>query len=369
MKSVCFITMRPNRGATGGPGGVLYLIQQALGRTVGDIRCHYIFQPIVNRSFKGKRDKLNWLLFKLYFTLHPHTYYVVHDICTARLLAKMHRHYSLVFHQQGPIVQEKMNFGEKLSAEQVRFWQEVENTAFSKAISVHFPSKGAEKMYFDNMYASCDRNFINVGAPLYNTIPEETATLVNELKKEEDTITFFSLGTLTEAKGQDRTVSVIERYIQKSHKKVRYIIVGNGPLAESVCKRCSEIAEYYKNFEFIYYPKLTHSEVLYIHSISDVYIMLHRISIFDFATLEAMQNGCALALSPIGGNLDFNVDDNVLFLRNAEDAEVLSDADIAVLKQKNKDAFEKFFSLTAFRQEYIKLIKNYFSAEPNIITN
>ena len=69
----------------------------------------------------------------------------------------------------------------------------------------------------------------------------------------------------------------------------------------------------YQKFKFIYYPSLPHDEVMYIHRVSDVYIMLHRLSIFDFATLEAMSARTAVILSPIGGNLDFNKNRNIIY--------------------------------------------------------
>lgn len=363
MKNVCFVTMRPNRGATGGPGGVLYMLQQTLGDTIKGVRCRYLFQSIVKRSFKGRRDKINQRLFQLYFLLHPHTYYITHDIYTAKLLAKMHRKYSLVYHQQGPIVQEKLNFGEQLSEDQIQYMHEIERMAFENAVSVHFPSKGAEDMYFDNEYASCKRKNVHIGQPLYNTIPTEQLQKITGLKAEKDKLTFFSLGTLTSAKGQDQVIGALEHLVAITTNKIRYIIVGSGPMSEQITKRCNELAKKNKHFEFIYYPQMTHAEVMYIHSIADIYIMLHRISIFDFATLEAMVNRCAVVLSFVGGNIDFNKDENILFVNKPKDIEVLLKADIETLKSRNKAVFDQYFSPAAFKREYTELITNFFTKE------
>lgn len=62
--------------------------------------------------------------------------------------------------------------------------------------------------------------------------------------------------------------------------------------------------------------------------------MLHRISIFDFATLEAMSQHSAVILSKIGGNLDFNMNSNVIFAEDVEkDESVLDKADLLLLRK------------------------------------
>lgn len=84
--------------------------------------------------------------------------------------------------------------------------------------------------------------------------------------------------------------------------------------------------------------------------------MLHRKSIFDLATLEAMKAGCALLLSPLEGNLEFNVCDNVLFAN--ETPLVIDPKKIEELKEKNKLAYQNFFSNEKFRREYEKVVND-----------
>lgn len=72
--------------------------------------------------------------------------------------------------------------------------------------------------------------------------------------------------------------------------------------------------------------------------------MLHRISIFDFATLEAMSQHSAVILSKIGGNLDFNMNSNVIFAEDVEkDESVLDKADLFALKESNFDVLTAIF--------------------------
>ena len=74
--------------------------------------------------------------------------------------------------------------------------------------------------------------------------------------------------------------------------------------------------------------------------------MLHRISIFDIATLEAMKAQCSLILSEVGGNIDFNKNDNVIFSKNAETCNMLFTNNVFLneMKDRNLRVFHKYFS-------------------------
>lgn len=361
MKEVIFATLRSNKGPTGGPGGVLYMLKETIGPGVSaNINAQYWFNPIdIKKNLKGLLDTPNKLLFKLKAYLNKEKYFIVHEIDSAAILADLKIKYSLVFHNQGPLVQEWLNFGRKLSNKDIRKIQERERKAFINAVSLHFPSGGAANMYFDNEYSSCKREEVTLGDPLYNTIPIDDKVKVEGIDKI-DGLTLFSLGTLTEAKGQDKTLEFVERLVHTYQGKVRYIFVGRGPLKDALISKCEAIKLANANFEYIYIPRLAHPEIMYIHSIADVYIMRHRLSIFDFATLEAMIENSAIVLSPVGGNMDFNKEDNIIFVDDDIQLAVdkLCSADIDLLKRKNKTVFDKYFSKNAFREEYTKVINH-----------
>ncbi len=357
---VIICTLRDNKGATGGPGGVVYMIKKTLGINYCKVPISYRFNPV---KFGGRfKYFINQLLFKIRCYLERDKYYIVHDIDAGSVLSRLKKTYSLVYHNQGPIVQELLNLGRKLNEKEKKVLFDREREAFMGAKSIHFPSLGAKEMYFNNNYATCKESQVRVGEPLYNTIPVEKGTKVEGLEKENDKITFFSLGTLTDAKGQDRAIDFVEKYIKSNpHNKVRYIVVGRGPLRELIHNRAKDILEKNSNFEFIYYPVLKHSEVMYVHEISDVYLMLHRISIFDFATLEAMSASSAVVLSPVGGNKDFNKSNNILFVDDKCDDNTISSLtidNIEKMKILNLEVFNQFFSELSFKQEYEKLIDN-----------
>lgn len=357
IKQIIISTLRDNKGATGGPGGVLYMLKEIVGNSINnDIPCKYEFNTI-SMNIIGKK-LLNKFFFILKALTRKKSFYVVHDIDAAYILAKLKVKYSLIYHNQGPITQEALNFGVKLTKSKIEKNKKKEKIAFINAVSLHFPSIGASNMYFTNEYRACELSETNIKEPLYNTIPNSSIIKLDNLKQEDDILTLFSLGTLTLAKGQDRVIDFIEDFLKIYISPIRYIIVGNGPLKDTLINRLNELVSLYPSFNYYYKERLSHSEVMYIHSISDVYIMLHRLSIFDFATLEAMSQDTAIVLSPIGGNIDFDKKNNIIYVSNNSKEEVLKliKADINLLKKENRNVFETYFSIDAFRKEYIDMI-------------
>ena len=336
------------------------MLSQTLGAYIDGIPCEYQFNTIRTIKFRNLISRINRFIFRLRCKIDCDTYYVTHDIETGAILAKLGKPYSLVYHNQGPIIQEKYNFGSKLSEEKLKYWKTCERLAFLGAKSLHFPSSGAAEMFFSNIYASCKKNEVNLSVPLYNTIPNENIKPVSGLDKKGDTLTFFSLGSLTEAKGQDRSILFIEKYLETYvGQNIRYIVVGKGPLEQLICKKGAELMKLYPNFEFVYYNSLRHSEVAYVHEISDVYLMLHRLSIFDFATLEAMFAKTAVVLSPVGGNIDFNKNDNIIFASGDYYTAIaqITAKEINKLKLLNYETYQRYFSASAFSIAYKEIVR------------
>ena len=287
-----------------------------------------------------------------------------HDIDTGALLARLGKPYSLLYHHQGPLIEEWTNFGIKMSESRKRRIKRTEKVALTKALSLHFPSNGATEMYFTSKLASCHRKDVNLGTPFYNIIPQVNPIKPEgfELEYKHEKITMFSLGTLTAAKGQDLTVAFIRKYAKNISKPIRYILVGKGPLKGKLIEELEEIKKDIPSFTYYYYASLPHEAVMYIHKISDIYIMLHRISIFDFATLEAMSQHSAIILSKIGGNLDFDKDSNIIFAEDVEhDPSLLTNADITSLQERNYDVFCRYFSEKAFVNQYKSFFKGMLS--------
>ena len=84
--------------------------------------------------------------------------------------------------------------------------------------------------------------------------------------------------------------------------------------------------------------------------------MLHRISIFDLATLEMMRIGKPIILSKQGGNLSFNKKANIIFTEGPKWQLNNKLCDLKHYGELNKEVFEVYFSKEAFKERYISMI-------------
>ncbi len=260
---------------------------------------------------------------------------------------------------QGSKVEEKISFNEFLTALDKKIVQFCERYVLTRASFVCFPSVGAKNYYFSSPYRAAEEWEVKIGPTLHNTLyvaPEPTP--VAEVIERPDCVSFLSVGALTGAKGIDIIPSFIEGYLNKSDNKVRWIVVGKGSGKRILQENIDRLMKIYDNFEGIIIEECPYSTVQYLMGISDIYIMLHRVSVFDLATLEAMRVGKCVLLSFTGGNVDFNVKNNIVFYK--EDISVFTEefmrADIDKLKQLNRAAYHEYFSPKCFIDAYIGLI-------------
>lgn len=360
MRKVVFCTLRDNKGATGGPGGVLYIQKEVLGRSINNIQCEYWFNFFCGGGFCKRLFNKIFFFARCFFTREA--YFFTHELTSGWILSILRKKYSMIYHNQGPALEERIVKNGEVNKLAAWFLQYRERKAFTNAATLHFPSVGAEEMYFKSLYASCSRNEVNVQAPLYNIILPIDIHKPSEfnLRKENDVLTFFSVGTLTMAKGQDQSIKFLSEFLNYYKEKVRYIIVGKGPLKNQLIMQLDNLKIQNKNFDYCFFDALPHDIVMYLHQISDVYIMLHRVSIFDFATLEAMSQSSVVILSKVGGNPEFNYDNNIIF---AEDALAnMSDfvqQDFSEYKKKNKKVFDQYFSRDAYKKQYEMFVTKY----------
>lgn len=380
--SVKGITYRPHapHAGRGGGGAVLSAMQAILGNRVGnyDITYNYserdgLWHTLKNRYFTyrnyerliNKQSHLIPLYAAIAFVIDKTKYekdklYVCHDYATAYGLSLLKKKYILVIHSQGTRVDEKITLGEPMTAHEKKVIAKCEKAAVENALVVTFPSKGAEKSYFASKYCLVNKAKANIAQPLYNTVYySPKPSKIAKLEEKKDVITFTSIGTVTEAKGQDRVCEFFDHFLAAhTEPKIRWICIGKGPKQNEVEQKISELERKYSNFECVRYDKLSFAQVQYALSISQVYIMLQRTAIFDLSILEAMNHNCALILSEVGGNVEFNVCDNVLF--STEKGELkydITDKDMLEnLRQLNTKAYEMKFSNRHFKEEYKKMI-------------
>lgn len=283
--------------------------------------------------------------------------YITHDYTTAFGLSLMRKRYVYVSHLQGPRVEEKLNYNEhftKIDALIVKF---CERRVFKKAMYVCFPSDGAKNYYFSSKQRSLELHEAKIGPTLYNTIYANPRPVpAPNMTENREILTFLSIGALTYAKGIDQIPLFLEKFLEIHKDSVRWIIVGNGPLMTPLKKDIDTITKRFNNLSIHIFKSCSYDMTRHLISISDIYIMFHRISIFDLATLESMKEGNCIVLSNAGGNPEFNKSENIILHdgNNAETAKKINRNNIDDLKKTNKLVYEKYFSnekfITAYHQ-------------------
>lgn len=376
-QSVTCIAFRKDRGPTGGPGGVLHIMKRVLGSDAEGLSFRYLFQPEHLPSwivFFGRllgaagfrTDNATAALYAYFFYAKiPSDIFVVHDVGTAAGLALAKKKYFLIYHQQGTPFAEQQSFRSKKSLRHEIALGYIERLAFGHAKALGFPSHGALKL-IEETSAAFRGWQVRTGSQstfvLHNTILEDTDTpsaadqaVLDSIKAEGRLL--ISVGALTDAKGVDR-VPLLLNELNKLDGKFHWVAVGHGKLE----KKIRDLLDLYglSSKATIITAPIQHAALLKLFDRADGYVMLHRTSIFDFATLEAMRAGCPPILSDIGGNLDFLKNDNVTLVKGEdwkEAARSIAGLDLESLRERNRQCFAEYFSPRKFRENYLAAIK------------
>lgn len=317
-----------------------------------------------NKYFQDWKTRIADLWGAAYFAIintknESNTVYITHDYGTGFGLALLGKKFIYISHLQGPRVEEKINFNEYISIFEKNIIRFCEKYVFKKALYVCFPSNGASEYYFHSKYKSIDRKNARIGPVLYNTIYVSPQPVpIKEIIENKNILTFYSVGALTVAKGIDQLPLFFENFLTVYDKEVRWIIIGDGPLKETIQSKINEITKKFNNISVILKESCSYPEIRYISEISDIYLMFHRISIFDLATLEAMKSGKCIVLSNKGGNNDFDKDSNIIFHKGDLNQTVknIINIDINIMKKKNLDVYNKYFSNKCFIDSYHNVI-------------
>lgn len=285
--------------------------------------------------------------------------YLSNDIFTACALAKYEQKYIFLYHGQGDFVSDMNAFGANLTDREKEFMTYVEKEAIKYSIKTFFPSKGARIHFLNTINGKID---FEENLPLYNSIydfPEKNY----RKHKNNDELVFFSVGQMTSLKGMDRIPDFLSRVRECTEKKIHWIVVADGEIKNDVKNQIEAInatpSEYQKiEYEIIDYV-VDHQKIYQLMAECDIYLMLHRISIFDFSTLEAMYMEKPIILSDVVGNDEFNCDNNILLInRNTSNTEI---KDFIVHREeygmRNRRVYDTFFSKKAFRERYNRVFR------------
>lgn len=154
-------------------------------------------------------------------------------------------------------------------------------------------------------------------------------------------ITFVSTTFLYRNKGVERIPGVLAEFKRITGMTIRWILVGSGEMETEVE---TNIKKYLNEDEYIWYRKRFNNQdnIFALFKYSDFYIMMHKVSIFDLAILQAMSYGCIPFLSKVGGNLELCGYQNGILI-NPDDNELTLPEDIKAgiyLKDKKKENIE-----------------------------
>lgn len=361
IRSIKSIAYRDRCRNGGGPGRVLELQEHVLGYEWNGLQLsyHYKVENDISTSLDYALSELMGSIeFARLLSLNDEqTVYIVHDICSAFGLAVNGKNYVLVYHNQGELVYEWRNFGDIVSYEEEQLMKQIEMVSIQNAAYVCFPSRGAELFF----WRSWDIEHIpqySKGGTLYNCLVEDDLINVrelNDLKKEDDVYTILSIGQMTSAKGMDRVPAFIKDLADQTNRKIRWIVVADGSLKKEVLHRIKQVTEVNCKVSYVQFDRLPHSSVNYLFQISDAYLMLHRISIFDLSTLEAMYNNLVIMLSDIPGNREYNVNSNIIMISEEADYQKIAEQ-INAYKGNNREVYDKEFSVDRFRERYIDMM-------------
>lgn len=345
----------------GGPIGVICMQKSLLGTKYKDIDLEYPYYED-NQEYRNRFNKYYYMSGATLAVMNmvsddKDTIYVANDVFSAYGLYLSGKNYVVIFHAQGDVVNEITQWGNQISDRVKELVYRIEKITMENAVEFLFPSYGAE-VYFRKSFV--DVIFFAGGEPVYNTITDfSEPEPIADLYRIDDRLTFLSIGQMTELKGMDRIPKFLEDYAAKTSQKIRWIVVADGVLKEKVAQDMSKIIENGADIEFVNIDhKIPHAQIYYLLSIADVYLMLHRVSIFDFSTLEAMAMGKPIILSDIPGNTEFNIRDNVLLVGENTDS---LDIEIYIrnrdtVGKRNKEVYNNVFGYEAFKTRYNRFL-------------
>ena len=273
---------------------------------------------------------------------------------------------AVVYHGQGSLYHEALIYGLNPDEEYRSKTGILTEYVLSCAQKICFPSEGAMEAFLDTSDESVQKLLADCSTEiLYNgCLPEKTADDLSdnrifrwiEQKNCQGKI-FVSVAVLNEAKGVEQLPAFFRDYGKS--RDYLWIIIGNGPMSGRLKDSIRDISDHVL---WITHP-VPNEVIISLYERADYYILAHRISIFDFATIEAMHMGMIPVLTPVGGNMAMICDDNGYFLKddlgNSHDFIEWEDSrDIPELKEKNRLIARQRFSDRSMLEFYRDLAED-----------
>lgn len=195
-------------------------------------------------------------------------------------------------------------------------------------------------------------------------IDEETAFLMRMLQeKKQNRLVFISASILYNNKGVEQVPLVLKRIKEQFGIDIFWLLIGDGEkhaaVEESITQNLNE-EEFFWQKERL----STQDNLFNLFNIADFYIMMHRVSVFDLSTLQAMAYGCVPVLSDVGGNKEFCAFGNGALIgmnttRLDENlGKLLKDRPfLQSMKEKNTQIVETEFNDEVFLRRYVDIFQ------------
>lgn len=241
------------------------------------------------------------------------------------------------------------------------YYNEIFRRIVNKMAYLCFPSKGTEESLIDsepsiaNIVKTVNKKYLynGVNCPLIEK--DKLAGWVQAVRSLQ-CYKFVTVANLNEAKAVERIPQYLNA-IKKHGINFKWILVGNGIKAVEVE---NEIEKYGLKNDIIWKKYgVPHDELMQLLSVTDFYILLHKYSIFDLSTLEAMHYGNIPILTPVGGNKEVIIGNNGLFVSDFDNADsfvdLISTKELEIVKEKNREIQNNQFDDKAFLQRYVDL--------------
>jgi glycosyltransferase involved in cell wall biosynthesis len=366
---------------TGGPAGVNYRLMMANNKYKYIENMYFVFADVIFEddaklildvyadSSWSDVDRLTKYFLKLneYYRFTEDDVFFFHDVMSAFVfmsklpVAKT----ALIYHQQGSLYKEWECFIGRQDLERKRILDSLLTTVVNSVRYMAFPSMGAKQSVIDSD-PEFQKTFDNVNIRiLYNGCdnPEQVETetsivdqTILSIQASSDPV-FISVADLKEAKGVERIPPFLAD-VKSKYGSIKWIIVGHGIKEEELEKHINNYG-LQENVIWIR-ERIPHDDILALFMNTDFYIMAHRYSIFDFAIIEAMSYGNIPILTPIGGNREFIIEDNGIFLKDLTSCrdfdEYISTHSVENTKIKNAAIAKSLYCEEAFLLGYSDMV-------------
>ncbi len=269
----------------------------------------------------------------------------------------------VMYHQQGSIYSESLFMGNEQDEVYEQFCFDLTRTAVEESGLFGFPSHGAKQALISTLpeigpYLEKKQEIV-----LYNGCSPELSngtgavTPLLEMLEQVKGNTFITVATLNDAKGVERLPAFFREY-GKYVEDYFWIVIGNGARADDLSKGLADLEGHVLWLNV----NIDNSDIICLYDKADFYILAHRYSIFDYATIEAMHMGCIPVLTPVGGNLEMITEGNGYFLDDSLNAESFikwqKEQDMVRLKEQNRRIAGERFSEYSMLKAYNELLSS-----------